>query len=234
MANLRFTQTSWVFGIVIILLCCPLSSALTSITGEGRWPSDWPIELSPYRAKARTKAISWPGNQQTIYEIHFKNSGEFEKIWPTILKLKSKEGTLKLSGIEKPHDAKVSWFTKAEPAVLIYAPVHPAWPITFPGGKKLIPAPPWPESAKWANGELPEYVTYLRDDPNWVPYLGDPNVHEDWHWVPYMLDPNIPLRGWRARIDIELVVDAQVIDLNRIRLPADTPIIDNRKLPVAR
>jgi len=237
MANLRFTKTSWVFGIVIILLCCPLSLALTISCSVGKWPTDWPEELSPYRAQARTFDIAWPGDNETTYEIHFKNREEFEKIWPTILKVKSKGGTLKLITIKDS-----SMFSNSEPVVRIRGPVHPAWPVTFRGGKKLIPGPPWPESAKWATGELPEYVTILEDD--WVPYLhvttpyrhvtilGD---HDD--WVPCLLDPNsVGLTEptgmvWRARIDIELVVDGKIIDLNRIQLPADTPIIDNRKSP---
>ena len=32
----------------------------------------------------------------------------------------------------------------------------------------------------------------------------------------------------RARIDIELIVDGDIVDLNRIPLPTDTPIIDKR------
>jgi len=58
--------------------------------------------------------------------------------------------------------------------------------------------------------------------------LADPNTT----WLtPFLADPNRPLNKWRARIDIELVVDGRIIDLNRIQLPADTPIIDNRKSP---
>ncbi len=37
--------------------------------------------------------------------------------------------------------------------------------------------------------------------------------------------PNSP--DWTVT-DIELVVDGEIVDLNRIRLPADTPIIDKR------
>jgi hypothetical protein len=197
---------------------------LVITTGEGMWPSDWPIELSPYRAQARTLAIA-AGYQETAYEIRFKNREEFEKIWPTILKVKSKGGTLKLRSVEKPFDEKTSLFSKGEPIVRIYGPVHPAWPLTFRGGRELVPGPPWPESAKWATGELPEYVTASQDHTTWVPYLADPNTT----WVPYLADPNRPASKWRARIDIELVVDGKIIDLNRIRLPADTPIIDKRK-----
>ena len=32
----------------------------------------------------------------------------------------------------------------------------------------------------------------------------------------------------RARLDIELIVDGDIVDLNRIPLSADTPIIDKR------
>jgi len=215
MVTLRFMRIAWVSCIVTILLCCPLSLALVSIHGEGMWPSDWPIELSPYRAQAKTFQIA-VGNQETAYEIRFKNREEFEKIWPTILKVKSKGGTLKLSSIEKPFDERTSFFSQAEPIVRIYGPVHPAWPLTSRGGRKLVPGPPWPESAKWATGELPEYVTASQDHTTWVPYLADPNR---------------PASKWRARIDIELLVDGEIIDLNRIRLPADTLIIDKRKSP---
>ena len=33
---------------------------------------------------------------------------------------------------------------------------------------------------------------------------------------------------YRARTEIELVVDGRIIDLNRIPLPPETPIIDRR------
>jgi hypothetical protein len=48
-------------------------------------------------------------------------------------------------------------------------------------------------------------------------------------------NPESPLSGdldvrtrWRNASYIELVVDGSVVDLNRIRLPADTPIVDER------
>ena len=34
--------------------------------------------------------------------------------------------------------------------------------------------------------------------------------------------------SWEQTIYIELIVDGEIVDLNRIRLPADTPIIDER------
>jgi hypothetical protein len=59
-----------------------------------------------------------------------------------------------------------------------------------------------------------------------------------WWLSPYLLPASPQKAGevvrkigeqWaRARVDIHLVVDGEVIDLNRIPLPADTPIIDKR------
>jgi hypothetical protein len=34
--------------------------------------------------------------------------------------------------------------------------------------------------------------------------------------------------NWEQTIYIELIVDGEVIDLNRIQIPPDTPIIDER------
>jgi hypothetical protein len=63
----------------------------------------------------------------------------------------------------------------------------------------LIHSPP-AETNKRANPEEPLAG-------NW-----DGNVRERWMWTTY----------------IELVVDGNVVDLNRLPLPADTPIIDER------
>lgn len=59
-----------------------------------------------------------------------------------------------------------------------------------------------------SEGELPEYVTSEEEDGRlkWVPADG----------------------GHRARVDIILITDGKIVDLNRIQLPPDTPIIDNR------
>ena len=77
-------------------------------------------------------------------------------------------------------------------------------------GSLLGSGPPWPESIKSASGELPEYVT--AKDGKWVPFAGE----ED-HGLLH-----------RARVDIVLVTDGEVVDLNRIKLPGETPIIDKR------
>ncbi|HEX5104966.1 MAG TPA: hypothetical protein VFV87_14200 [Pirellulaceae bacterium] len=39
--------------------------------------------------------------------------------------------------------------------------------------------------------------------------------------------------NWQKTIYLELIVDGDIVDLNRIRLPPDTPIIDERFQPAA-
>jgi hypothetical protein len=48
-------------------------------------------------------------------------------------------------------------------------------------------------------------------------------------WVP--VQPGDENKGfyYRARVDLELVADGEIIDLNRIKLPTEIPIIDKRK-----
>ncbi|MHC4639224.1 MAG: hypothetical protein ACYTBV_17235, partial [Planctomycetota bacterium] len=201
-----------VFVILAFTLFSTSSIALFITRNEGIWPANWPKELEPYRNQAKTIELA-AGNQENVYEIHFESREEFEKLWPTILKLKDKGAPIRLRSIEKPFK-KGGLFNNEEPAVRIFSYVCPAWPSSGPDGKKLIPAPPWPESIKFPRGELPEYVTRSKDGSTWIPVGGKKP------------------RGFmfRARTEVELVVDGTIIDLNRIYLPSDTPILDNRKL----
>ena len=96
---------------------------------------------------------------------------------------------------------------------------------SLPDGKVLKIGPPWPDYIKSESGALPEYVFY--NNGKWAPY--DPNVKKD---PPMDFKEEILLKlkfpPIRARIDIELIVDGNIVDLNRIPLPADTQIIDKR------
>ncbi len=73
------------------------------------------------------------------------------------------------------------------------------------------------QASKNSKEELPEYVA-----------LG--GEYGSYEWVPAHTDffdrGGIDL--YRARVDIILIVDGKVVDLNRLQMPADTPIIDNR------
>lgn len=194
---------------VFFISCC-LCFAMVSMRVGGHWPDSWPKELEPFRKKAMTFDIM-TGTQENAYEIHFEKREEFENLWPTILKLKDKGAPLTLLKIEKPFK-KGKLFNNEKPVVRIFSYCYPAQPRYRPGGKELIPAPPWPDSIKSPTGQLPEYVTISQDGNSLIP----------------VEDKKLKVIKYRARTEIELVVDGNIIDLNRIPLPADTPIIDKR------
>jgi len=212
---LRFTNRTWVFSIVIIIfLCSTLCLALVGRCEQGMWPANWPKEFEPYRKQAKTIMLA-AANQEDVHEIRFENREEFEKVWPTILKLKSKGAPLRLRSIEKPFKSG-SLFNNEQPVVRIYGPAYTGG-VSRPGGKILRPVPPWPESIKSPTEELPEYVTISENGKSWVAAQEKPPIETVKGFI------------YRARIEIELVVDGNIIDLNRIHLPADTAIIDKRK-----
>jgi len=193
-------------GVLVVVLAvgmtCAVCSALSEYTERGSWPDSWPKELEPLRDSAKTIYHSF-GVQGVAYVIPFDNRDQFEKAWPYILKLKSKGAPLIL-----------------EKGPATYGPANvPAgvcilWPtegrLKLDDGKWLEARAPWPESARLPSGELPEYV--VPDHETWIP---SPAKGAQAH-------------GWRARVDVILVVDGRIVDLNRIELPAETPIIDRR------
>jgi len=195
------------------LLCVSLvARALVETDSQGRWPSSWPQSLEPLRDHARTIGIA-SGTQEDIYEITFADRGEFEKAWPSLIALKTPGAPLRLYRVGAlPAGGLGQLESNAAPTVRIYAP--PPCETVGPNGQKLRPSPPWPKELIGPNGELPEFVRdEVRDGKlTWV--AATPGTDDGFHY--------------RARIDIDLVIDGQVIDLNRIALPHDTPIVDRR------
>ncbi|MHC4692562.1 MAG: hypothetical protein ACYS67_07460 [Planctomycetota bacterium] len=210
------------FVIVAVLVLCAVYSvyALYEVTNEGAWPKNWPKQLEPLRKQARTLVHS----QLSIHEIPFTSRAEFEAAWPHILAVKSSKAPLILLSST---DRKLGKTIKA--GVRIFSPrtgtlVTPKGTLYPPGaeahirdGKFLKIGPPWPDHVKSESGALPKYVLYEND--KWTPYTkkkakesSDKRLHH--------------IR--RARTEIELVVDGDIVDLNRIPLPLDTPIIDKR------
>src|SRR4051812_34151425 len=61
----------------------------------GYWPDDWPKAMEPLRAQARTIDVA-NGTQEQIYEITFKDRGQFEAAWPAILSVKTFSAPLRL------------------------------------------------------------------------------------------------------------------------------------------
>jgi hypothetical protein len=146
-------------------------------------------------------------NRLSVYEIPFTDRETFERVWPAILKVKSKGSRLCLLRLE--HETP-PFLSSAEPVVRIYAPLNGWLP---PAGSRSWPvpdSPPRPEEVLSDMAPLPEYVRTkeVGGKTVWVPSEGN--------------------RGYRARIEIALVVDGEIIDLNRIPLPPDTPIVDRR------
>jgi len=214
---------------VLVLAAVPFLVSLVAEGEGGAWPYDWPVELEDVRAQAKTFDV---GIGVRIYQIPFESREQFEAAWPGILRAKSHGGTLALCAVGSEGDG---WpgASNEQPAVRIYGPsggfvrmpepgkelVEDATSSTIEGlkalieqGKALYGGEPWPESAHLPSGDLPEYVA-----GEWV----DGRLT----WVP--ATPG-KLTLSRARVDIEVVVDGEIIDLNRIHLPPDTRIIDKR------
>ena len=113
----------------------------------------------------------------------------------------------------KPPKGWVWLLTNAKPTVRIYGPVQGSTYV-FGTSQRLESGPPWPKEIISEQGTLPEYVQGKK-------------INGRITWVPAKVGER--KRGrYRARIDLELVVDGDIIDLNRIPLPKDTPIIDKR------
>ena len=209
---------------VMTVLASSICFGMAIVSEAGKWPDSWPKELEPYRKQARTREIA-AVYSENVYEIPFEEREEFEKLWPIILKLKDKMAPLRLRSIQKPIK-KGALSDGDKPLVRVYSHVHPARPIRYADGRELRPAPPWPDSIKWSTGELPGYVARSEDGNTWIPVERD--EPRDLVWIPDAVRK--PPRGfiYRVRTEIELVVDGTIIDLNRILLPPDTPIIDRR------
>ena len=202
-------------ALVFVLLMGGFASAVVMISDKGDWPADWPKSLEPLRGSARTLEVA-AGNQENIYEITFSNRESFEKAWPDILALKTPGAPLKLASMKvdpaKPGDGLES---NAAPIVRIYAPASNA-AVLAKDGTRIKADAPWPKDLVGPNGELPEYVLSTESEGK-----------QRWVAVDKTNDKTVSF-FYRARIDIELVVDGKVIDLNRIKLPENTPIVDKR------
>lgn len=195
-----------VLGTLISSVCFALVSTLS----EGTWPSSWPKELEALRDQAHTVDVAH-GIQETVYEIPFESREAFEAAWPHILSLKSVGAPLILA--KSPSAYGVSG-TTARAGVRILCPVGgelPGRSIALPGADF-----PWTIPLAPVHETLPEYVTMENG-------------------LPVPATPGDGKMGFyrRARVDIELIVDGEVVDLNRVRLPEGTPILDRRFLAAA-
>lgn len=211
------------FVIVAFIVLCLVFSvyALYEVTNKGAWPKNWPKELEPLRNQACTFIHSQGG---AIHEIPFTSRAEFEAAWPHILAIKSKKAPLILlrspgNKLGETIQAGVHILSPLTGTLVTPKGTHypPGAESVIPDGKFLKIGPPWPDHIRSESGALPKYVVY--GDGKWISY-NDKKAKE------YYTKKEYNIR--RSRIDIELVVDGNIVDLNRIPLPLDTPIIDKR------
>ena len=219
--------------LLAISLAATVCQAVIFHQSRGAWPEDWPKELEPLRETSRTIGVG-TGIRENIYEIPVPDRDTFERIWPAILRLRTPGGPLTLYRAGSPPPKK--WgdvLSNKEPAIRIYGPsgsysskgaAGPQDPPDFKKlvekGRALVARGPWPRTIVGKNDELPQYVTSEEGKDGrlvWVP--GDPfhDKDEGPHGVYY-----------RARIDVELVVDGKTINLNRVELPDGVTVIDHR------
>lgn len=199
--------------------------AMYHVSDTGLWPTNWPKELDVLRKQSRTLRH----DQYEAYEIPFTNRQQLEAAWPQILAVKSPESPIILL---KSRDERLGKSIQA--GVRILAPL--AGTLFNPKGGHYPPSaegivtnlallkigPPWPDDLKSKTGALPEFVVY--NNGRWAAY-SEQNRKTN--------DPIYERSIHRARTDIELIVDGDIVDLNRIALPAVTPIIDQRFHPGA-
>lgn len=107
-------------------------------------------------------------------------------------------------------------------------PIRPLLHYAIPFTKRETFEAAWPHLLKVKSQGAP---LVLRRGPSF--WLGDEAkagvcVHTPPDGEVPIADPTKVAGRWERTIYIELIVDGEVVDLNRIPLPADTPIIDER------
>ena len=204
---------------------------MVSFNNTGTWPTNWPADLEKFRSQARTLNVG-TGIQENIYEIRFKDAQDFERIWPTIRKVKSPNGIVRLSPvIIAPTNNVYSLLTNDRPVVRIYAPSegYAGGPIEaeqtpnrikelIAEGKMLKAGPSWPTNIIGPDGALPEYVAIkqVNGRVEWTPVdLASASTN---HSIGFLN---------RARVDLEIVYDGNIIDPRKLNLPPSTTIQSN-------
>ena len=137
-------------------------------------------------------------------DYQVKNQGTWPSDWPK-----------ELEGL------RVQSRTLEGPQVLL---LHHAIPFT----KRDSFEAAWPHLLKLKSNGAP---IVLRRGPSF--WLGEESnagvcVHTPPEGQAPIMDANKVGGHWERTIYIELIVDGEIVDLNRIRLPPDTPIIDER------
>ena len=216
-----------IVAMLLVLFASWEARALIIPSDEGKWPTSWPKELESLRKRAKTLDVA-TGTQEHIYTIPFETREEFEKFWPILMKLRTPGSPLTLSKVGADDKGWGKFLSNAKPCVRIKGPTggYAGGTAKIGGqidlkeleaGTMLFAGTPWPKELVGPHGELPEYVTA-------VPVEGGKLTWKSIEQIPE------GKRGFhnRARVDIEIVIDGEIIDLNHIRLPQDALIVDRR------
>lgn len=193
-----------IIGLVIIIFSASLTFASIINWRKGKWPGPWPKQLKEYRKQTLVVEVT-EEIQETVFELEFKKREEFEKAWPQIISLKTTGAPLILE--KNPSKYDVSGTTAQTGVRILWTSTNP---VIMDDGSILRASSIDFTSIKSPTGQLPEYV-----------------VVKEGKWIPYDGKDQTATRH-RARVDIVLITDANIVDLNRIPLPPDTPIIDRR------
>jgi hypothetical protein len=206
-------QFTFVFLAAIVFYTVGSVYAMSTGGPGGTWPKSWPKELEPLRKQAWT----WVGGlvMNTRYEIPFTDRKQFESAWPHILKVKGKGASLTLMNgprfyAQSAHTAGV-WIIMPPgltPAEISRLSVQT--PNTATQNMTKASSPRREKTSSATGGSAP------------IPPPPAANVPQ----------PSAPRKKapaeYLADIRIVLLVDGDIVDLNRILLPTDTPIDDRR------
>ena len=204
--------TKLYLSLLLLLLITTCSFGVMIVKKGGNWPENWPKVMEPFRTRASTGRF-FAGSQTIYYYIEFETREEFESVWPSLLNLKSKGAPLTLHNVDKPStnpDDKRVLYTK--PQVVIICPAS--------GTYQKMPDGKYTHKAEWTKD------IEAQQTDNILPQFVVKNLNGKW-----ISDPNVDTIETlqQARIELSLYIDGKVIDLNRIRLPENTPIRDVRK-----
>jgi hypothetical protein len=202
-------------SVVIIFLAASVSFALIFTSDQGTWPDTWPKELERFRKQSKSYNLS-SGTEEVHHEILFQKREEFEEAWPHILELKTDGAPVILESIQSARGVVDRRTEIGKPGVRVRCPSRSKRGYSEEARNR--PAN-WLDYVRLPSGALPEYGVCL--DGKWTAAS-----YQDSKWV----DDETEFRGimYRARTDIVLIIDGNIVDLNRIPMPADTPIIDRR------
>ena len=217
---MRWVGFKEVFVVLLVIAACLSWHGSVLAYGVssrgGNWPDNWPRELEPFRERAESVIYGVTVWTQ-YYIIEFSAREEFETLWPTVLRLKSKGAPIQLrtpaTPKTTPNDRRIVY---DKPQLWIICPPQDEgkYELSPDGTYKYVG--PWTDHLEPPESALPRHMVKRKRDGKWVVWKGS-QFHAEYDG---------PAR--QARVELALYVDGEVIDLNRIRIPENTPIEDNR------